>query len=56
MIPDLVIGLVLTSLALVGFLFNIYIVLALVLTKQVRKLVLEMTCGQISPTPPCSET
>ena len=56
MIPDLVIGLVLTSLALVGFLFNIYIVLALVLTNQVRKLVLEMTCGQISHTPPWSET
>ena len=47
MIPDLVIGLVLTSLALVGFLFNIYIVLALVLTKQVRKLVLELTSGQV---------
>ena len=36
MMPDLVMGLILTALALVGFLFNIYIVLALVLTKQVR--------------------
>ena len=35
MLPDLIIGLILTALAFIGFLFNIYIVLALVLTKQV---------------------
>ena len=40
MIPDLFIGLILTALALVGFLFNVYIVLALILTKQVHFLLL----------------
>ena len=32
---ELLLGLLLTALALLGFLFNLYIVLALVLTKQV---------------------
>ena len=32
---ELLLGLLLTLLALIGFLFNFYIVLALVLTKQV---------------------
>ena len=35
---DIIFGLLLTVLALVGFIFNIYIVLALLLTKQVRNL------------------
>ena len=34
---ELLLGLLLTALALLGFLFNLYIVLALVLTKQVGR-------------------
>ena len=36
MLLQVILGLILTLLALIGFLFNFYIVLALVLTKQVQ--------------------
>ena len=36
MLMQVILGLILTLLALIGFLFNFYIVLALVLTKQVQ--------------------
>ena len=36
MLLQVILGLILTLLALIGFLFNFYIVLALVLTKQVE--------------------